>query len=283
MNPKLSRAFGVTLVVAAVIGWLICLGALTFIWIYTPKISRVASQQVGVMKTTLGATVTGLSMTEKSLGAIVASMEGLQGTIQATANTVDATAPFLDGLIAIADKSLPDSMSGLQDSLSTAKEGAKVIDNVLGVINRVPLLSGLFGTQYDPDTPLSEGLDKVSNGLDSLDQTFSTMSTSLKNTQSSIKDVQSGIHDMAENIGEITANLKDAQLVIGQYQKTAQSLLDFLNDWGDRLPEIITLAAVIISLFFLWIALTQLGLFLQGLEYSRRKIDPNPKGLEVTP
>jgi uncharacterized phage infection (PIP) family protein YhgE len=135
-------------------------------------------------------------------------------------------------------------------------------------------LSGLFGTQYDPDTPLSEGIDKVSNGLNALDQTFNDMSTSLKNTQSSIKNVQEGIHTMAENIGEITGNLRDAQLVIAQYQKTAQSLLDFLNEWGDRLPQLITLAAVVVSLFFLWIALTQLGLFLQGLEYSRRKKDP---------
>lgn len=270
-NPKTRRVIAIILMSAAVLGWLICLTGLITIWAVRPDLTRTAVSQVEGTKAILEITTQGLEVTQNSLGAVVASLEVLQGTVQKTADTISSTTPFIDSLINVTDENLPKTIEGLKSSLSTAEQGAKVIDDALRKVTNLPLIGDFLSEKgYNPSTPLDKGLAEVSGGIAKLDETFSTMSQSLNNTKGNIEEVQAGITEMAGNIGEIKTNLEAARVVLKQYQALAQTALDFLNQWGDRLPQIIALLAVLFSLLFVWIAAAQLGLFLQGMDYYHR-------------
>lgn len=271
-NPKTRRLIAIILISAAVLGWLICLAGLVTIWAVRPGLTRTVVSQVDGTKAILEITTQGLEVTQNSLGAVVASLQVLQGTVQKTADTINSTTPFIDSLISVADENLPKTIEGLKSSLSTAEQGAKVIDDALRKVTNLPIIGNFLAEKgYDPSTPLDKGLADVSAGISRLDDTFTTMSQSLSDTKGNIQDVQAGIAEMAGNIGEIKTNLESARQVLKQYQSLAQSALDFLIEWGDRLPEIIAVLAVLFSVLLLWIAGAQLGLFLQGMGYWEGK------------
>ncbi len=271
MNSKTRRIIGTTLIITAILGWLISAVGLVGVWVARPKVTQAVVSQVEMLKLTLEVTTKGLAISQDSLTAIITSLETLQGTVAKTAGIVDDTTPFIDSLAQISADSLPKTVEGLRSSLETAQQGAKVIDDALRKVTSIPLLGDWLSDQgYNPTTPLDKGLSEVSDGINTLDETFQGITDNLKNTRDSVQGVQEGIEAMAENIGQVKTNLQEARQVLADYQETTQSALDFLSRWGDRLPQLITAIAVMISILLIWIAATQLGLYLQGLEYVNR-------------
>lgn len=279
MSPKLTRTFAIILISAAILGWVISLGGTLLVWGYRPRATQAAVSQVKVLRAGLELTTAGLEVTQKSLTAVVSGLEGLQATVNTTAETVKATTPFLESLIGVAENSLPTAVEAVQKSVDTAQDGAKVIDNVLRAISAIPLLNG----RYNPTTPLDEALDNVSQGLAALPENFAKMSDSLSSARDGINAVEDGITNMAADIGAITASLQEAQTIIGDYLETAEMVLDFLKAWENRIPQLITILAVIFTIFFVWIAATQLGLLLQGLQlYHNQQVEARDQRSEAS-
>lgn len=270
MSPKTKRVIGVILIAAAIVGWLICLTSLITIWVVRPSLTETVTTQVSGIKATLEITAQGLEVTQKSIGAVITGLETLQNTVQTTADVINGTTPFLNSLIGITDQSLPDTVAGLKGGLEKAQAGAQVIDDALRKVTSLPLIGEyLSGKGYNPETPLDKGLSEAIDKVANLEDTFQGMTDSLSNTRDNVQAVQQGIDTMAANIGEIRTNLEETQQALKQYQQAALGIVAFLEKWGDRLPQIILLLAVLFSILFIWIAATQLGLFLQGLENYR--------------
>jgi hypothetical protein len=262
------RFIGIVLIAAAIFGWLISLSGVVGVWVLRPKVTAFLEGQVLLMKGTLEVTTRGLDITQKSLGAIVGSLDVLQSTVKSTADTVSLTGPILDTLVKVTEENLPNTVSSVQDSLVSAQQGAGVIDNALKAITSIPLLNSLLGgVSYNPPTPLGDALDSAAGRLDDLTSSLNDMADGIKDTQANIEDVQGGIQNMAVRIGEINTNLQEAQSVIAEYQTMMQGLLDLLKRWEGRIPQLITWLAMILTVLLLWIAVTQLGLFMQGLGY----------------
>ena len=277
MSPKTYRIIGVTLIGAAILGWLFSLSGVVAIWVMRPKVTALLEGQVVFMKGALEVTSSGLDITQKSLVAIVGSLDVLQGTVKSTGEAVELTGPILDSLVKVTEENLPNTVGSVQDSLATARQGAQVIDNALKTITSIPLLSSfLGGSRYNPPTPLGDALDSVSGKLNDLTGSLNDMADGIKNTRMNVEEVQSGIQNMAERIGEINANLQESQAVLAEYQTAIQGLLDFLKKWEGRIPQLITLLAAILTVLLLWIAVTQLGFFMQGLGYVQGTVRLTP-------
>ena len=268
VKAKQYRTIGVVLIAAAIIGWIFSLSGIVIVWVERPRVTAIIEGQVLFFKGALEVTTRGLTITENSLGAIVSSLDVLENIVQSTADTVDLTGPILDSLVKIAEENLPNTVGSVQDSLSTAQQGAGVIDSALKTITSIPLLRNLIGgSSYNPPTPLGDALDAVSGKLDDLTASLNGMADGIQNTRANIQEIQTGIESMASNIGEINTSLQEAQSVINEYQQTIQGLLDFLQKWEGRIPLLLTIVAVILTIFFIWIGATQLGFFMQGLDY----------------
>lgn len=272
MNPKTGRAIGILLISAAILGWLLSLSSLAATWIIRPKLTEAVVSQVDMLTLTLEVTTKGLSVSQESLAAIVASLDTLQGTVQKTAGVVDGATPFIDSLADISAENLPKAIDGLRTSMETAQQGAKVIDDALRKVTSLPLIGDWLSNQgYNPTTPLDQGLNQVAEGINQLDDTFQGITDNLTNTRNSLQGVKDGINAMADDIGEVKNNLQETQDTLAAYQETTQSALDFLNRWSGRFPQLITFAAVFLSIVLVWIAVTQVGLFLQGRSYFSKE------------
>lgn len=283
ISPRATRVIGILLISAAIFGWLLSLISMVAIWTLRPRITQAVVQQVAGLEAGLELAIDGLRITYQSLGAMADTLQSLESGVDQAAQTLDGAAPFLQGLISVADQNLPGTLTGLRSSLEKAQAGAQRIDDALRKVTSLPLIGPLLTPDtYNPSTPLDQGLASLSQGLDRLDESFTSLGENLSATRDNLLSVQSEIEGIAMRIGEIRTNMQAAQGAIQQYESAAQSALDFLNRWGDRLPQLITTLAILLTILFLWIALTQLALFLQGMQYYRNIQPSNSSSLSTT-
>jgi DNA repair ATPase RecN len=155
---------------------------------------------------------------------------------------------------------LPNTITATQSSLAAAQESAEVIDSVLNALSFLP------GIDYNPEVPLHVALGKVSESLNDLPGTFTEMQASLKDAGRNMEVIQADLPVVAEQIGQIEASMTGYKAIIKSYQDSLAELQKRLAKSEANLPALLTFLALALTIFFLWMAVAQLGLFMQGRE-----------------
>jgi methyl-accepting chemotaxis protein len=263
MKKIINQIFGITLIVAAVIGILFNTTGVVLTWKYKNPVTISAVTTVKLLTSTLDSTVQGLEVATSALQISIDSVSALQNSVNTAAATIESARPVLESLSGLVDGVLPSTVATAQKAIHGAQDGARVIDSVLKVVAGLPFVSPDI---YNPETPLHEGLGRLSDSLDELPKTFETMGTSLDSSTSSVETIHKDITTIADNIGSISASLEEAQTVLTQYKTTASVLSARLKVLEERLPLIINIAAGVLTFIFIWLTLAMVGLLLQGLE-----------------
>lgn len=268
MKSWFYRILGITMITVAVIGLLFSLIALVSL----PRIkSEVTDSLTGNLKLasdTLDNSARGLQVADQSLQKSIESVTALQETITSTAQTLNATTPLVDTMAKLTRQDLPNTITTAQTSLAAAQDSAKIIDSVLRALSSIPFVPKDL---YNPPVPLDKALGQVSASLDPMPAALATMEQSLTSSRDNLKTVQGDFTRMAANISDIKTSLQDALVVVDQYQTLAGEMQARVDRWEARLPGLIDLAAWVLAFVFLWIAVAQIGLFLQGWELFHRE------------
>jgi methyl-accepting chemotaxis protein len=259
----MKRLIAYTLMLSAISGLLICILGIYTIWHFKVPITRALNANLDLLGTTLASTQEGLNLAEQSFNTASTSIETLQSTVDTLARTINDTSPLLDELTGLLSNDLPNTIQSTQTSLLAAQSSAKIIDDVLKVLTAIPFFPG---EKYNPPVPLNVALGKVSDSLDTLPSSFVTMQTSLKKTSDNLTIIKADIAVIAANIGQVRDSLEASRQVISQYQSVIQELQTKLEHLNSQLSWWIDLAAWFGTIFFAWLASTQVGLFLQGKE-----------------
>ena len=272
----INQIFGITLIVAAVLGILFNITGVVITWKYKDQVTTSAVTTVKLLTSTLDSTVQGLEVATSALEISINSVSALQNSVNAAATTIESAKPVLESLSGLIDGTLPKTITTAQTALNGAQEGARVIDSVMKVVAGLPFVSDNI---YNPETPLHEALGKLSESLDELPTTLDTMGSSLDTSTSSVETIHQDITTIAENIGSIEASLEDAQAVLIEYKTTASVLSARLKILEERLPLIINVMAGVLTFIFIWLTLAMVGLLFQGLEMmGYRLLDEDESG-----
>lgn len=256
------RWAGRLLIIAALAGWALSIAGVAGVWLYRPKISRELLASLELARGTLHTTDAGLDIADRSVNTALASVASLQESVQATADTIDNTTPIMDSLATLTKDDLPAAIEKAQSSLDSAQQSALIIDNVLSALSALP------GIDYNPQVPLHIALQNVSASLDPLPDTFITIHDRLVTTSDKMEIIQADVATMANYISDLSDSLKESQRVIKDYQTLVSSLEERVQKVEQSLPVRITIAAWILTLILVWVAITQFGLLLQGIELA---------------
>jgi methyl-accepting chemotaxis protein len=263
MRKIINQIFGITLIVAAIIGILFNITGVVLTWKYKNQVTLSAVTTVKLLSSTLDTTVQGLEVATSALEISINSVSALQSSVNTAAATIESAKPVLESLSGLIDGTLPTTVAAAQKALNGAEEGARVIDSVLKVVAGLPFVSKDI---YNPDTPLHEGLGRLSASLDELPTTLETMGSSIDSSTSNVETIHQDMTTIAENIGSISASLEEARTVLTQYKTTASVLSERLKVLEERLPLIINVMAGVLTFIFIWLTLAMVGLLFQGLE-----------------
>lgn len=265
MNSTVSRITGIILILTAVAGLVLSTFGVIAIWSLKPRVTESLLSGVELATNTLETTGTGLDLARDSLKIAISTITTLQSTVEATAATFETTTPMLDSIISLSQEDLPNSITAAQSALDSAGKSAEVIDGVLRALT-------IFSRDlYNPDVPMHIALQQVSESMDSLPGTFETMETSVTDAKSNLETIQTEISQIASDIEEVSSSLEEFDKVISQYQELVVDLQEKFGKLKENLPTYVNLGTVVITVFLLWMAVAQLGLFTQGLDLLRVK------------
>jgi peptidoglycan hydrolase CwlO-like protein len=290
----LRRLIGLILILAAIGGLLISVLGLVGIWRIQPDLTKNLQASVDLIGQTLETTAQGLTVTKDALTSSVETIGNLQATIETTASTISSTQPMLDEISRMMKSDLPNTIQATQQSLFTAQQSAQVIDSVLRTLSSIPLIGSSIG--YNPEVPLSDALGEVAQSLQGLPDSFTKMADSMKTTQSNVQTFEADLTVMAGSIGEIQTSVAEYEKVIGGYQASLDQVQAQLDTLSNNLPQIVRTAVIGLTVFLVWLAIAQIGLFTQGWELlteraprgvkpdaeEEEKAAPKERGEEVT-
>jgi methyl-accepting chemotaxis protein len=263
MNSTVSRITGIILILTAVAGLVLSTFGVIATWSLKPRVTESLISGVELATNTLETTGTGLDLARDSLKIAISTITALQSTVEATAATFETTTPMLDSIISLSQEDIPNSITAAQSALNSAGKSAEIIDGVLRALT-------IFSKDlYNPDVPMHIALQQVSESMDSLPGTFETMENSVTDAKSNLETIQTEISQIASDIEEVSSSLEEFDKVISQYQELVVDLQEKFGKLEENLPTYVNFGAVVITVFLLWMAVAQLGLFTQGLDLLR--------------
>lgn len=272
MKNPLGRITGTLLIFAAILGLILSLVGLAVTWIYKPVITESLYNSLNLVSRSLAATAQGMELIQQSLQTLEASVTSIEGTMSTASQTIEDTLPMMDTMATLLDEELPTTVEAIQTSLNSAYETAEVIDSVLTA------LTFLNRDMYNPEVPLHTSLADISESLNALPASFSSMATNIEDTRHNTQVMQVDVVLMQDAIRQIGASISQYEQIITEYSNTLIKVQSEIEQLKERLAMMITLIAVAMTFFFIWLAIAQLGLLYQGNELlSRQNQEQTPK------
>jgi methyl-accepting chemotaxis protein len=267
MSSFIKILVGTLLIVASIIGLIFSVVGLVGIWQVQPKIEAGLSETLTLLSDSLGATYQGLVVTQDSMEQSISSVNTLAQTVSAIGVTINTTSPLLDSVATLVGEELPATVETTRQSLLSAQQGAAVMDGVLSVITAIPLISS---QRYNPEKSLSTSLGEVAANIEGLPAKFQDMAANLSTTSSSLVEVEAGMTTMATDIQAIGKSLEGYNAVMEQYKTTVDTVKTQIDQINAGSEQIVSVLIWAITIFLVWMAIAQIGLLTQGIEWVMR-------------
>jgi hypothetical protein len=265
-----ARIIGLLLLIAAIGGLIFSIAGLVLIWQYKPAITEGLVNGMELLGSTLETTAQAMEVTQQSVSAAVDMIGALQTTIETTSKTLESTGPMVDSITELMAESLPNTIQSVETSLKTAQQSAQVIDSVLSALEAAPLIN----IGYNPETPLHEALGQVADNLKDMPMMFLNMKEELETTGNNVQTIGTDMAVMAKTIGQMQSIVAQYENVVGGYQASLAQLQRQIDAVAANIPAIVNALVWGLTIFLIWMAIAQIGLFTQGWEW----LSGNPFG-----
>ena len=286
----MRKIIGVALIIAAVFGLILSIGGIIGIWIVKDQLAANLVNTLDLIGTTVEATGSALVLADKALESAVTSVSALENTVQTLGRTVGNTTPIIDSISKIMTVDLPSTLQATRGALGSAQNSASSIESTLRLLTAIPLLPI---EPYQPTVPLTDALEDLNDSLGPLTESFSSMDKSLASSRGNLTMLSAQVNIISRRVGEMETSLTEARQVISQYQTVTSTLTDQLEAVQQNIGNMMVMLAWIITIILIWLALTQIGLLMQGWEMvtSLREVqveiveqaEPEPVNLESSP
>jgi len=266
----------------AVFGWLISLSGLVLLWMSYQPVKSTATEVLEVTEGALEVSSQTIVLLENSLLVSEASLREVQTTLSGFSSVIGNTSTVLEVVSRVLGEELTQILRDTSSGLESLETTSRLIDNTLGFISSIPFIGG---SQYQPDTPLAESVSSIRKDLDGLPLALNKVSSELSQTASSLQSLPEAMDNLSLQLTAIQENLKKSRNQLNEYHLIIQTYQNKLERFKNNLPVLLTSSYVVISVLLLWIALSQIGLFHQGIEHltrSRRIANPQADSQEST-
>ena len=267
MKSWMRRVLGSLMIVGAVAGLAVSIFMLIQVWRIRQPASDKVTSTLASLHSTLETSETGLAVVEMAVTNTISATASLENTTLSMAQSVHDTTLLADSISILVEEDLPQTIDDTQTALASAQESAVMVDNVLYALAAVPLI----GIEYDPPLPLNVALGQVSDSLDPITASLEGVQDSLQTTNENLLTLEEQIISLQTSISTINDNLAMAQQVVDDFQAQTAVQKELLESAQVAAPRWINIAVWLITFLILWIAITQLGMLMQGFEVFSRK------------
>ncbi|MBN1304786.1 MAG: hypothetical protein JXA13_10160 [Anaerolineales bacterium] len=265
MKKKINfrKIVGGLLCTAAAAGMIFGLIGLIQIWNVRPRVLSTLDEMLASLDLTLEAAEEGLTLLDQMLVTTSENIIYLKAGVDALAEGIHDSGPMLEALTILTSEDLPESIAATQTSLASAQKSARLIDDTLSALSKIPLLPI---KAYQPETPLSTSLKEVSASLDPLPESLAAIETSTKDIQENLETVEKELTRLSDSIAKIEKDLTNAGEIIDQYQASTSLLTVRVEKARETAARWVNSITWGLTFLLVWFLIAQVGLLVQGLE-----------------
>jgi ABC-type transporter Mla subunit MlaD len=275
MGVGFKKTLSLLVVVLSSLGILLSLFFLIQVWRIRQPLAGQLQNQLDQFSGTLHTTDEALVILDQLVANVYTSTIYLNDTTTALSQTLENTNQVIDSASIFIGDNLISTITNTQAALESAQASAKVIDNIMTAISRIPLL----GINYNPELPLNVALGDVSSSLDPLPEILTSFQNNLKTTNSNLTAFTGQISTLDQIIASISKNMRQAHATISDYRNQLKSLINSADSAKNKLNSLVDAIAWVLTTIILWLLLTQLVILFQNLSYLS---EVKPKQINIT-
>jgi chromosome segregation ATPase len=224
------------------------------VWYYnTPLTQEITTrlQEIdGELSLAQSALTDAQSELERALRIVTAAETALEALSQQTAQAQD----ILGGVKGTIDDKLLPGLKTSREKVDQVKGMVESLRGTLETINNLPLV--------ELDIPGDELLANIITAADSLDAEIANVEDIAKQASTFVGDTS---YLMGGDLSETKTSMTNLLAVIEEYNEKITGWQEQIAVWEQSLPGWIDKASISLTIFLLWFAFSQAGLFLIGL------------------
>jgi hypothetical protein len=274
MGAGLKKTLTFLVVILSSLGILLSIFLLIQVWRFRQPLTNQLQVQLDQFSGTLHTTDDALTIIDQLVENVYTSTIFLDDTTTALSLTLENTNQVIDSAGIFIGDNLISTITNTQAALDSAQASARVIDNILTAISRIPLI----GINYNPEIPLNVALGDVSSSLDPLPEILTSFQADLKTTNTNLSEFTGQITTLDQNIASLSKNMEQAHVTISDYRNQLASLISLADHAKVNLQAWMTAFAWALTTITLWLLITQLAVLFQSLSiHSQAKTEPPDK------
>lgn len=250
MSPRVQRAIAG---LAAAVGLLVAIVGPVMVG----RLGAAASESLAVTSEAVGAVAETVEVAASSIATVRSSLGAVSDAAADLSDTVDATTEVLDEVAALTSTEIPESLEAFQDSLPALVSVGGAIDSTLRTLS-------FFGVDYDPDRPFDEALAALGESLEGVPERLRAQSVNLAEATGGIQGVVTNTNDIARSIAALDGDLQETETLLSEYRVTTGQAARLISEAEDEVRLGVIVSQVLLLLFGLAFAATQLPALLNG-------------------
>lgn len=258
------RVVGGALIATGLLGILLSLAGIIFTGRAGDAAQAALARELATLDRALAATAEGLVIADDALTNTAGTLGSLSTTIGGATRAISETGPTIDTLQDLTATTLPESITSTRQALDSARETARVADQVLGALS-------FLGLNYNPEVPLATAIGRVSDSLSPVPGDLQEVAAGLGTAEASLTALTADLAEVQAGIDEIGASVSQATGVVEQYQAIVVELRAEVAAVAEDGPGWISWVRWGTFTLLVWLALAQIGLLAQGWELIGRE------------
>jgi methyl-accepting chemotaxis protein len=265
------RLTGILLVLGAVLGTVLAVGGLLFVWRAEASVSDALTETIDLLDATLVTTSESLELINGMLLGMKGDLAGIRLSLDDASRSMQATADVTDSVADLIGEDFSVVVSETQQSLLTVQNSAQMIDNTLSLISRIPLIGPSLSGGYRVDMPLGSSIQGVSESLEPVSGSLKDVQSGLKQTSQNFELMKEDLENLIGTIDGIESSLADAEIMMTDYQVLFARSQEKLQNARAAAPKMVRNALLAGTVFFIWLLIAQVAMLLQGVDMMLRR------------
>ncbi len=249
-----SKLLGTMLLITGVLGIIISLALLSLTWVAKVRINKTITVSLTAINDAFTTTKEGiqvidgaLSQAEQNIDTLEVSFTSLTDSLEDIKQiSTDASLMFDDQLVGI--------VNSAQTSLDSSASSARLIDSALNALASLPFL----GLDFRPEIPLHTSLGNLSANFNSLPENLQQISGYLASFSENLTELALSSSSVNTQLDTLGSQVDEARLVLNDYQDIINDMIEWIEKAQLSLNIWLTVFAIVVSLFCLWLLLIQL-------------------------
>jgi DNA repair exonuclease SbcCD ATPase subunit len=256
------KIFSGVLIVLSVLFLLLSLVGIAAIWIYNEPLTREATGRLKEVDTQMAQAQATLANSEKELQRALRIVDAAQAALEKLTQQSQSAESLFDNIQSTLDDKLVPELKTTRDRIATARVTLENLQSILANVR-----------SFVPGVDLSVP-DKTLNDLIT---STKSLDTEIANVEGLAMQASTFVGDTSYLLGgdltETRDSLQNFLLSIQDYEKRVAYWREQDQQLIQGIPRWIDEASIVLTVFLLWFALSQFGLFLHGLNL-RAGADP---------